>query len=48
MDMLELEKLKLVLDSASDFWQTKPLSQTASWSRGRGVDSSHRVSLAEY
>jgi hypothetical protein len=30
------------------FWQTKPLSQTAAWSRGRGVDSSHRVSLAEY
>jgi hypothetical protein len=29
-------------------WQTKPLSQIAAWSRGRGVDSSHRVSLAEY
>jgi hypothetical protein len=27
-------------------WQTKPLSQTAAWSRGRGVDSSHWVSLA--
>jgi hypothetical protein len=29
-------------------WQTTPLSQTAAWSRGRGVVSSHRVSLAEY
>jgi hypothetical protein len=46
--MLELEKLKLILDLASAFWQTKPLSQTVAWSRGRGVDSSHRVSLAEY
>jgi hypothetical protein len=46
--MLELEKLKLFLDLASVFWQTKPLSQTTAWSRGRGVDSSHRVSLAEY
>jgi hypothetical protein len=46
--MLELEKLKLVLDSVSAFWQTKPISQTVAWSRGRGVDSSHRVSLAEY
>jgi hypothetical protein len=48
LTILELEKLKLILDSASAFWQTKPLSQTAAWSRGRGVDSSHRVSLAEY
>jgi hypothetical protein len=46
--MLELEKLKLILDLASAFWQTKPLSKTIVWSRGRGVDSSHRVSLAEY
>jgi hypothetical protein len=48
MDMLELEKLKLVLDSASAFGKPTPLSQTTSWSRGRGVDSSHRVSLAKY
>jgi hypothetical protein len=46
--MLELGKLKLILDSASAFWQTKPLRQIAAWSRGRGVDSSHRVSLYEY
>jgi hypothetical protein len=38
----------LILETASAFWQTKPLSQTTAWSRGRGVDSSHRVSLAEY
>jgi hypothetical protein len=48
MDMLELEKLRLVLDSASAFGKPNPLNQTASWSRGRGVDSSHRVSLVEY
>jgi hypothetical protein len=48
MDMLELEKLKLVLDSASAFGKPNPLSQTSLWSRGRGVDSSRRVSLAEY
>jgi hypothetical protein len=47
-NIIELEKLKLVLNSASAFGKTKPLSQTTSWSRGRGVDSSHRVSLAEY
>jgi hypothetical protein len=46
--ILELEKLKLILDLASAFGKTKPLSQTAAWSRGRVVDSSHRVSLAEY
>jgi hypothetical protein len=46
--MLELGKLKLILDSASAFWQTKPLSQIVAWSRGRGVDSSHRVRIAEY
>jgi hypothetical protein len=46
--MLELEKLKFILDSASAFFQTKPLSQKTAWSRGRGVDSSHRVSLVEY
>jgi hypothetical protein len=28
--------------------ETKPPSQTAAWSRGIGVLSSHRVSLAEY
>jgi hypothetical protein len=48
MVMIELEKLKLVLDSASAFSKPNPLSQTSSWSRGRGVESSHRVSLAEY
>jgi hypothetical protein len=41
-------KAKTVFYSASAFGKTNPLSQTASWSRGRGVDSSHRVSLAEY
>jgi hypothetical protein len=46
--MIELEKLKLVLDSPSAFGKSTPLSQTTSWSRGRVVDSSHRVSLAEY
>jgi hypothetical protein len=46
--MLELEKLKLGLDLASAFGKSNPLSQTTSWSRGRGVDSSYRVSLAEY
>jgi hypothetical protein len=46
--MLELEKLKLILDSASAFGKPKPLSQTAAWSRDRGVDSLHRVSLVEY
>jgi hypothetical protein len=45
--ILELEKLKLSLDSASAFGN-QPLSQTAAWSRGRGVDSSHQVSLVEY
>jgi hypothetical protein len=44
--IIELEKLKLILDSASAFGKPNPLSQTASWSKGRGVDSSHRVSLA--
>jgi hypothetical protein len=48
MDMLELEKLKLGLDLASVFGKSNPLSQTTSWSRGRRVDSSYRVSLAEY
>jgi hypothetical protein len=46
--MIELEKLKLVLDSASAFGKPNPFSKIASKSRGRGVDSSHRVSLAEY
>jgi hypothetical protein len=46
--ILELEKLKIILDSASVFGKPNPLSQTTSWSRGRGVESSHRVSLAEY
>jgi hypothetical protein len=46
--MLEREKLKLFLDSASAFGKPKPLSLTAPWSRGRGLESSHRVSLAEY
>jgi hypothetical protein len=46
--MLEQGKSKLILDSTSAFWQTKPLSQTAAWSRGRGVHSSHRVSLDKY
>jgi hypothetical protein len=46
--MLELEKLKMFLDSASAFGKPNPLSQTAAWSRGRGVDSSHWVSLVEY
>jgi hypothetical protein len=45
--ILELEKLKLILDSASAL-ANETLSQTAAWSRGRGVESSHRVSLAEY
>jgi hypothetical protein len=44
--MLEWEKLKLFLDSASAFGKPNPLSQTTAWSRGRGVDYSHRVSLA--
>jgi hypothetical protein len=46
--IIELEKQKLVLDLASAFVKPNPLSQTTSWSRGRGVDSSHRVSLDEY
>jgi hypothetical protein len=46
--IIELEKLKLVLDLASAFGKSNPLSQTTSWFGGRGVDSSHRVSLAEY
>jgi hypothetical protein len=46
--MLEFEKLKLGFRYILCFWQTQHLSQTAAWSRGRGVDSSHRVSLAEY
>jgi hypothetical protein len=46
--IIELERLKLVLDTSSAFGKTNPLSQIASWSKGRGVDSSHRVSLAEY
>jgi hypothetical protein len=41
-------KAKLILDSASTFGKPKPLSQKVAWSRGRGVDSSHRVCLAEY
>jgi hypothetical protein len=41
-------KAKIDLRLSYFFWQTKPLSQTAAWSRGRGVDSSHWVSLAEY
>jgi hypothetical protein len=45
---LEIVSLKLILDSVSAFWQTKPLSQTVVWSRGRGVVSSHWVSLGEY
>jgi hypothetical protein len=44
--ILEMEKLKVGLRYSYCFWQTKPLSQTAAWSRGRGVDSSHWVSLA--
>jgi hypothetical protein len=40
-------KAKTVFRLSLCFWQTNPLSQTASWSKGR-VDSSHRVSLAEY
>jgi hypothetical protein len=48
MVMIELEKLKLVLDSSSAFGKRNPLSETSSWSGGRGVDSSHQVSLAEY
>jgi hypothetical protein len=43
-----LNKLKFDLDSASAFGQPKPFNQIASWSRGRGLDSSHQVSLAEY
>jgi hypothetical protein len=45
---LESENLKIDFRLSWCYWQTKPLSQTAAWSRGRGVDSSHRVSLAEY
>jgi hypothetical protein len=45
--ILELEKLKSILDSASALANQTP-SQTATWSRGRGVDSSHRVNLPEY
>jgi hypothetical protein len=41
-------KAKIDFRLSQCFWQTKPLSQTDAWSRGRGVDSSHRVSLAEY
>jgi hypothetical protein len=41
-------KAKTISRLSKCFWQTKPLRQTTSWSRGRGVDSSHRVSLAEY
>jgi hypothetical protein len=47
-NIIELEKLKLVLDSVSPFGKPNSLSQTTSLSRGRGVDSSHRISLAEY
>jgi hypothetical protein len=46
--ILELEKLKIDFRLSLCFWQTKPLGPTTAWSRGRGVDSSHRVSLAEY
>jgi hypothetical protein len=46
--ILELEKLKIDFRLSYCLWQTKPLNQTTAWSRGRGVDSSHRVSLAEY
>jgi hypothetical protein len=46
--ILELKKLKIDFRLSYCFWQTKTLSQTAAWSRGRGVDSSHLVSLAEY
>jgi hypothetical protein len=45
---IELKKLKLDLDLASAFWQTKPLGQTTLWYRGREADSSHQVSLAQY
>jgi hypothetical protein len=38
----------LILETTSAFGKPNPLSQTAAWSRGRGVVSSHRVSLAEY
>jgi hypothetical protein len=46
--IIDLKKLKLVLDSTSACGKPKPLSQTSSWSRGRGVDSSHWISVAEY
>jgi hypothetical protein len=46
--ILESEKLKIDFRLSYCFWQTKPLIQTVAWSKGRGVDSSHRVSLAEY
>jgi hypothetical protein len=41
-------KANIVFRLIKCFWQTKPLSQIAAWSRGRGVDSSQRVSLVEY
>jgi hypothetical protein len=47
---MEIEKLKFDLDLASAFGKPNPLAkfQIAPWSRGRGVDFSHWVSLAEY
>ena len=45
--ILEFEKLKLILDSASAFGKQTPQPNSC-MSRGRGVDSSHRLSLAEY
>jgi hypothetical protein len=36
--IIEIEKLKIVLDSASAFGKPNPVGQTTSWSRGRGVD----------
>jgi hypothetical protein len=36
------------LDLASAFGKPNLSAKTTAWFRGRGVDSSHRVSLAEY
>jgi hypothetical protein len=47
-NIIELKNLKLDLDSTSAFGKPNPSANTSSWSRGRGVDSSHRVCLAEY
>jgi hypothetical protein len=41
-------KAKTCLTQLVFFGKPNPLSQTISWSRDRWVDSSHRVSLAEY